>query len=675
MVSNAAIPAIDLTAEKTLVRADGRSTTILTARIFDDRGAPIADGTRVQFSTTLGRLDTLVAESRNGVARVTLTASDQPGTATITANLEGTSGAIPAHLQVIFTNDVPLTESSDRWMRIENASYIGYAFAIPNNPGRFIYAEDKANHATLSYRDLTITSQRLILDTGKRSLKAEGDVVVRIGKVERHYKQFRYDFASKIGYGERVEEFRLISLEVKGQELKETPLRDRFARQEWNFPDLSEAQITVVARSIMLDFDSSLQFRNATFYIQGQKAFSTKFHIMSPQQLSLYREQLVGLGSNGLWLNFPYYYGVSPRGVGTLHLRRGGQFGSSVYSQRSGWTLDLDQTYNSRNGLEGLFQVLNLARADRGYRLQHNQSLGKGTDASLFADLIGGKDLFASTQIGHSFPQFRLAVSAAGSRYHGIAETGSETNLPANGAWRIQTLAETFPRVIAPKAGVRYALTASHTDQHFFGQSTPRGPLRTDNLGTRLFSNPVHLDRETTLTQSGVVGYTWIAAPAGTVGVGTSGTSLQTTTAFSRPIRWHKESLGNLQLAYDYFQTPPLFIATTPTTGTNGQPSFTRQGRQRVGLTTYLASEARWGFSFSGSRGIDTPQSTVYSETRVSLGGPWLGRVRLTETQSSGYGYRDWEYALIRTVNNREVALYYSTIAGRFQLDLTGFSF
>ena len=111
-------------------------------------------------------------------------------------------------------------------------------------------------------------------------------------------------------------------------------------------------------------------------------------------------------------------------------------------------------------------------------------------------------------------------------------------------------------------------------------------------------------------------------------------------------------------------------------TGPNGQPiSSTRQGRQRLGLSTYLASDERWSLSFNGSRGIDTIQSTIYTEGRFSIGGPWFGRVRLTETQSAGYGYRDWEYSVIRTVNNREIALYYSTIAGRFQIDLTGLSF
>lgn len=671
--------AIELVAERMTIKADGRSTTILTARVFNDRGAPIADGTRIQFSTTAGRLDTLVAETRGGVARVTLTAPEQDGLATVTANIESGIGAIPARVQIAFSNDIQANASVDRWMRVEHGSYIGYVTGIPGNPNRYIYAEDKTRKSTLHYQGITLTAQRLIIDTGRRLVIAENDVVVRQGSVERKYKHFRYDFSLGSGYGERLDDFRLRQVTVRAPLLQETILgadEPVMSRESWEFPDLSQAQITVVAGAIALDMETVLQFRNATFYVGGQKAFSARYHVMSPQQLSLYREQLFGVGATGMWLNFPYYYNVRQSGVGTLFLRRGGQFGSSVYSQRQGWTLDLDQTYTSRSGTEGLFQVLNVARSDRGYRLQHNQKFDRRTDFNFFADVVRGKDFFGSSQVSHSFPTFRLAVSAAANRYQGYIDTASGAKLPSSGDWRVQTTVETFPKLIAPKATVRYTLTGSHTDQRFFGSNNQRGPIQTDNAGTRLFANPIKLGHQTTLNQSGVVGYTWVKAPSNTTGIGASGPSYQTTTSLARPVRWRSSNLGNAQLSYDYVQTPPLFLTTTTTATVPGQlPSFVRQGRQRVSLSTYLNRDDRWGLSFTGSKGIDTTQSTVFSEGRVSLVGPWAARVRLTQTQVTGFGYRDWEYAFIRTVNNREVALYYSTIAKRFQLDLTGLSF
>ena len=673
------ITAIDLQPEKTVLRADGRSTSVLTARVFDDRGSPVADGTRIQFSTTMGRLDSLVAETRGGFARVTLTAADQPGVATITANLE-VGGAVPARLQISFSNDVQAVDQGDRWLRVEKASYIGYAVALPNKMGPFLYAEDKNRQATLTYKRIKITAQRLVVDTSRRTVRAEGQVVVTEGTIRRTYERFRYDFELGLGDGERIQEFVRTQVTVQVPGLVETVrARDNsLPRDAWAFPDLSEASITVVARSVALDFNSTLQFRQAAFYIEGQKTYSTPLHIMNLRQQSLYREQLVGVGANGMWLNLPYYYNVQPRGVGTLFLRRGAPFGSSVYSQRVGWTLDLEQSYNNGNAMEGQLQMLNLANANRGLRLQHNQKFGSKTDGSLFVDLAGGKDLFSSSQVGHNFKDFRVNAVVALNRYRGFKDAASGTVIPASGDWRLQSIAESYPKLIRPKAKVRYTLSGSATEQHFFGSSAVARTIKTQNVGTRLYAEPIKLGKQLSFTQSGVLGYTRVDAPAGTTGIGRSGASIQATSAFAQPIRTRAGSLGTAQISYDYFQTPPLFVVTSTTPGTTpgtGIPVVAKQGRQRVSATTFLNKDEKWSFSLNGSRGLDQFQSTLYTEARFALTGPWSTRVRLTEAQFTGFGYRDWEYSLIRMVNGREVALYYSTITRRLQLDLTGLSF
>ncbi len=672
-----ALTAIDLVPEKAIIRADGRSTTVLTARVFDDRGAPVADGTRIQFSTTLGRLDTLVAETRGGFARATLTAADQPGTATITANLEA-GGAIPARQQVTFSDDIQATDSGDRWLRVEKASYIGYALALPGQIGPYIYAEDKNKQATLTYRSLKIVAQRFIVDTTRRTIRAEGEVVVQEGSVRQTYDRFRYDFEQGVGDGERVQEFTRTQVSIRAPGLRETlrTREDLLPRDSWVFPDISLAGITVVAHSVALDFNSSLLFRQAAFYIEGKKTYSAPLHIMNLRQQSLYREQLIGVGASGMWLNLPYYYNVQPRGVGTAFLRRGAPFGSSVYSQRQGWTLDLEQTYNAGSALEGQVQVLNVTSTSRGLRLQHNQKLDPKTDASLFMDILGGKDIFGTSQFGHSFKDFRLNLTSAINRYRGFSDSLSNTSIPSAGDWRVQSVAESYPRLVGPKAKVRYTLTGAVTQQRFFEGGDLDRTIQTQNLGTRLYADPLKINPKLTLTQSGVLGYTWVKSPSGFTGAGNSGVSLQTTTGLAQPVQWRKESLGIFQISYDFFQTPPLFVATGATTGngTGGIPT-SRQGRQRLSATTFLNKDEKWSFSLSGSRGLDTVQSTLFAEGRVALIGPWFTRVRLTETRLTGLGYRDWEYSLIRMVNGREVAMYYSTIARRLQLDLTGLSF
>jgi hypothetical protein len=457
--------------------------------------------------------------------------------------------------------------------------------------------------------------------------------------------------------------------------LAETPLSPSNT-PDWQFIDPGNAPLVISAQAIGINNEGMVQFRKATFYLDGQKAYSTPYHIMTLRQQSLYREQLIGVGPNGMWLNLPYYYNVQPQGVGTLFLRRGAPFGSSVYSQRVGWTVDLEQTYNSQGGMEGQLQVLNLVSQNRGLRLQHNQKLDTKTDASLFMDVAGERGLFSSTQVGHNFSAFRVNVSAALNRYQGIKDPMSGVTGAASGDWRVQTVGESYPKLLRPKSGVRYTLSAANTEQRFFGGSSVRPTIQTQNLGTRLNADPIKLGTATTLTQSAVLGYTWVKAPEGTTGIGKSGISVQTTTAVARPVRLKAQNLGFFQLSYDYFQTPPLYVAAqTAVDGTTGVPSIPRQGRQRLNVTTFLNQDERWNFSLTGSRGLDAFQSTLFAEGRTVIHGLWFGRIRLSDTQFSSAGYRDWEYALIRMINNREVALYYSTSARRFQLDLTGLSF
>ncbi|WP_394793708.1 invasin domain 3-containing protein [Armatimonas sp.] len=663
--------AVDLKPEKPVIRADGRSTSVIAARVFDDRGAPVADGTRVQFSTTLGRLDTQVAETRGGFARVTLTAADQPGTATITANLEA-GGAVPARAQVAFSNDTQSAELTNQWLRFTGSVYVSLAVLSPTL--RIVDVLGKTHDARASYGDVTISADHIQYRLGVPVVYAEGNVVLEVGKVRRRYYRIAFDLLQQTGFAEtatgRIE---------LGRGLLETALPPTEA-PSWQFMDLGAAPLVIGARSIGLNQEGMVQFRQATFYLEGQKAYSTPYHIMTLRQQSLYREQLVGVGASGMWLNLPYYFNVQPRGVGTLFLRRGAPFGSSVYSQRQGWTLDMEQSYNGAGAMEGQLQVLNLASTNRGLRLQHNQKLDTKTDASLFMDLIGGQNLFGSSQIGHNFPAFRVNMSAALNRYRGFTDTTTGLGVPASGDWRVQTTAESYPRLLGPKSGVHYALTAAHTDQQFFGGQNARGAIQSQNLGTRFYANPLKLDPRTSLTQSGVLGYTWVEAPVGTSGIGKSGVSVQTTTTVAQPVRWRALALGTFQVSYDYFQTPPLFVATGIPAGTvpgtpPTVPTVIRQGRQRLSATTFLNQGDRWNLSLSGSRGLDAFQSTLYTEVRTLLKGPWYARARLTDTQFSTVGYTDLEYALIRMVNGREVALYYSTTARRFQLDLTGLSF
>jgi hypothetical protein len=68
--------------------APGGSAEI-SAIVIEEAGTPVHDGTVVRFSATLGTLDPVEAETRDGVALTTFTAGSVTGTAQIAATSGG----------------------------------------------------------------------------------------------------------------------------------------------------------------------------------------------------------------------------------------------------------------------------------------------------------------------------------------------------------------------------------------------------------------------------------------------------------------------------------------------------------------------------------------------------------------------------------------------------------
>ena len=75
----------------TRVLPTGGSTEV-TALVVEDAGTPVTNGTTVRFTTSLGRVDPVEAQTRNGVATTTFFAMDASGVARITAFSGAASG-------------------------------------------------------------------------------------------------------------------------------------------------------------------------------------------------------------------------------------------------------------------------------------------------------------------------------------------------------------------------------------------------------------------------------------------------------------------------------------------------------------------------------------------------------------------------------------------------------
>src|SRR5881396_3721797 len=79
------------------VRADGHSTTVITAEVRDSGGGVVPDGTEVHFTTTAGQIDA-VAPTQAGRARATFTSDAIAGVAQVSAFSDANSATISVRM-------------------------------------------------------------------------------------------------------------------------------------------------------------------------------------------------------------------------------------------------------------------------------------------------------------------------------------------------------------------------------------------------------------------------------------------------------------------------------------------------------------------------------------------------------------------------------------------------
>ncbi len=100
---------VTLTAEPIAIPANGVSTSILRAIVTDQYGNMVADGTNCYFNTTLGSVWPLFDITLDGIAETTLTSSETPGLATVTATCGGKEGQIHVYFySYLFKLHLPL---------------------------------------------------------------------------------------------------------------------------------------------------------------------------------------------------------------------------------------------------------------------------------------------------------------------------------------------------------------------------------------------------------------------------------------------------------------------------------------------------------------------------------------------------------------------------------------
>lgn len=611
-----------LSANPDTIIADGKSITTISAEIRDSEGNLVPNGTLVSFSSSLGTIQSSVS-STAGVARARLTSGTVTGTAVVSAWV--TQGGAVGQVRVEML--APGTEiPRQSYVTIASDSYLVY------DPGKMII--QASGEVTVTHRGLTIKADDAEFDLQAGSIKCRQRAGGEPIKLRRggHMLQacvlyYRVDDMK----GKAIIEAESGSMErvsVRGADLAIGPDTEDAPQTVFDFADLSQSQLLMKASSITVRPRDEIHFRHAEVYIDGKKMFSVPLHVIELNTSKSQASQYLGWGANGLKVDLPVYYSLSPSSTGALHVRRGQQSGWGFYSGNSGWSLDLVQDYTTNSGGEGNFELNRVTNGDWGANWRYDQQFDSGSRIYSYLSFPAHKDLFGMFNLSKPLSKSSLGLNVYGSKYQ-----------DQTGMLSTDLFLQSMPK---PVFGGAANLVMLGRTSYTSGNGS-----ESDGVGAgvqmQVFGKPISFSKRTTLTNSATVGHDW--------GGARSGLSLLGNSAFN----YRMGKAGQFGLVYSFTRDsnyPDLF------------------GRHRLSANLIYNPSELWQARVFSTQMLDTSQSSTFADISYQIRPTW--RLNLLQTFQSydQYNYSDTEIALSKEIHDHELMLIWSKSRNRLRLEL-----
>jgi len=663
--------ALTLAAAPDVVYADGKSTTVITVTVRDGGGNLAANGTSVHFTTTLGMLTPETVTTTEGVARVSLTSTKSAGIATVSAAAVANTlnGASDGTTTVEFTADRQSLFARDaRWIRVDCPQYLIYSA-----DSHIIEAHGKSGSAHLFFKALDITADSMQVDLQTETVLARQAVLQR-GRHALRVAELRYDLVTEAGTAVLAGSPQ--SVVVTGYGLEATPQPEDSAHlpliaNPYRFLDLSDSHLVVSAHGITAAPGDQVQFRRATLYSDGKKLYSVPYHVMPINTDQIFGQQVVGVGSQGLFLNVPYYYNVTPHSRGTIFLRNAAVNGASLagslssgttffgsQAARHGLALDLEQSYEFGKGGAGQFLVNGITRSEWGAQWTHTQRFDPQTTTSLFIDYPEHRSLYVSSNTARQFRGFSLNLNAAGSNDPGIDGYSASSR-------SLSTSLQTDARLLG-RSGVSYtaglAVQAGTLNETSPDTGTVVTPISTRTASLSFFTAPLHPDKRTQLTDSLLIGEAF-------GGQGATAPTVNLSVGLTRTFR----RTDSFSLNYTYRYDPLLSQIGTPSSDLNPLEALLRSPTQQRVTATYVAVPLpRLQVSLSGGYGLPLNDRSLFASTRYHINNDWGVGLAASFEQYVVDRYSDVQYSVSRRILGRDLIVFYSPRTRRLSFDFAG---
>lgn len=629
-VNSAGSYSIWLSSHPRAVVANGNSYATITAEARDPSGRIVPDGTLVEFTTNLGAIETH-AHTSAGVARVRLESGTTPGTAIVSAALVG--GGAVAQTRVDFLEPgAEIVEES--FITVSSPTFLGY-----DVDRRLV---DAAGGVTIYHRGLKIKAEDAQIDLKNNVIRARARVGGAPITIERESKKLSamalcYEIDSMHGLfiaspAEGSRRFRFRGRDLFAEPDTPDPQEGLAAdKLNFDFQAVTDSKLFIRCRSMVIRPGVEIKFKRASYYVDGDRLVNVPLHVVSLRGDTAGLDQMLAYGTEGVRLNLPIYYLLTPTSTGAIRVKHSESTGWGYYSDREGWEVDIDHDYNWASSAEGRLSINRVTSADWGIRW--SQRADVGTDGYLYTyfDFPARRNLYTTIDYTRRMRDCTWTTSVRGTRLQGV-----------NGKYTTYTYLQSRSRLLVGDA-VSYSLTtrlsydSGLSGENKFGQG----------LGVQLYGKQITIGRRGSVNTSASVFRDWGGPNPGS-------------TVFANVSIFHSfVAFGSLALNYSYSWADTHY-------GYNSQ---------RVSANLAVVPSPRWNVNLYAVCGLNDNTIGVFGQISCLLSKDWRFSI-LAARQELQYGvFSDFEIALRRALGRQEAVLTWSQSRKRFRLELAAASF
>jgi len=381
-----------------------------------------------------------------------------------------------------------------------------------------------------------------------------------------------------------------------------------------------------------------VQVQGARAYVSGIKSMRMPYHEANLRGGFGDTSQYVGVGSEGLTLDIPFYLRMKPESSTALRVGFGSREGGiGNFTRDRGLRVDLVQKYGFAGASEGEASVTNLSSLDRwGFSWNHVQQLNKTTRLVSNLQFPEHRDLYGQLNLTAGMPLGTVQVALAGSKFRNsnLAKTvslGFETKPRPLADGKLNASIET--RFYERDAGnVRVAR----------GVRVPVQSSQYQMVGLKLRPQAARLSKSMTLE-----GSTSLRAVGGGVGAGLG-------PAFESQLRKQLPNNGYLSLGlnYNHLATVDDFLPSTGKTNSTFFMSYPVTNKLRISALANMALDA------------ESRNSLAQLSYQVAPG--WRLEMLHSMFKFGNQGNFDYQFGISRAIGNRDLSVYWSRREHRF---------